>query len=198
MWTRFFCRYPNSGLRLLFLQAILLSFLCAACQSTSVPPPVEWNFQPKSIHVDYEAAPDLNQYAGSSHTLMFMIFQLSDATDFIEYTRTEDGIQRLLQLHDIDPRQTIGIEDMVGVQTVFINPGSRKTLAIDRLGDARWVGFVAGYFDFVPGQCTGIVSIPVEKTEEGLFLKKISAMPGDLRVGIQFGPRAMRIQKVQK
>ncbi len=195
MQAVFFIRATIYKALLFFLFTFILSFLCVACQSKKAPPPVEWDFQKESIHIAYEAASELNQYGGSSHTLLFMVFQLSGASDFKDYTQTADGVQRLLQYQDIDQRRRIDLEDMAGMQTFFISPGAKETLKIDRFEEARWVGFVAGYFDIDPVKSSGIVRIPVEEIEEGFFRKKISLIPKDLRVDIQFGPRAMRIEK---
>ena len=181
-----------NGSRLVFMSVLVLSMLCAACQSKRViPPTVEWNFQPDSIHIHYDAAVDLNLYGGSPHTMMLVIIQLTDAADFMNYSRTTDGIGRLMQVHDMDRRKAVNLKNMVDLRTAFISPGKKDTLTIDRVEGAKWVGIVAGYFNVVPQQSSAVYQIPVDHTKTGLVRKKISARPGDLHINIQLGNQAM-------
>ena len=187
----------SSSLRLVFGIVTILSIMCTACQSKNqtAPPPVQWDFEQDAIHLRYDASPDLNQYGGSSHSLMLLVFQLTDAADFTNYTQTPDGIQRLLQYHDLDQRKTIDLKNKADLQRFFINPGSSGVLHIDRVKDARSIGVVAGYFDIVAEQCTRVIRIPIEKTEQGFLRKTIHSRPGRLLIDIQLGPRAMHLRK---
>lgn len=194
---------PSAGIRisnrtrLAFGIATFLLLMCAACQSKNQtsPTPVKWDFEQDAIHLRYDASPDLNQYGGSSHTLMLLVFQLTDAADFASYAQTPDGILRLLQYHDLDRRKTIDLKNKADLQRFFITPGSSDVLHIDRVEDARWIGVVAGYFDIVPEQSTRVIRIPVEETEHGFLRKTIHSRPGRLFVDIRLGPRAMHLRK---
>ena len=202
--------FKQSGIRFCFLLLIMaaLAMPLASCQSKvappapptasqappepSTPPPdIEWTFQPAGIRIDYTAAPDLNRYGITSHTIMLAVFQLTDAADFTSYTRTPDGITRLLQFYDLDARRTLGLKNMVDLQTFFITPGSRETLTIDRVQDARWVGLVAGYFNAVPEQSSAVYQVPVREIKKGFLRKKITYLPGVLHIDVQFGAHAM-------
>lgn len=185
--ARWFCMFA-----VLFLSGM-------ACQSkNAAPPAIEWDFQPAGIQLHYRAADDLNLYSDSPHTLMLAVYQLTDASDFMNYTRTADGIRRLLQLYDIDRRKSVSLKNLVDVQTHIVNPGTEKTLKIDRVEKAEWVGVVAGYFDIVPQRCSAIFPIPVERTEKGFIRKKINARPGDLVIELDLGAHAMhRVRKSQ-
>ncbi len=187
----------SSNLRIVFGIVTILSIMCTACQSKNqtAPPPVQWDFEQDAIHLRYDASPDLNQYGGSSHSLMLLVFQLTDAADFTNYTQTPDGILRLLQYHDLDRRKSIDLKNKADLQRFFINPGSSDVLHIDRVKDARWIGVVAGYFDIVPEQSTQVIRIPVEKTEQGFLRKTTHSRPGRLFIDIQLGPRAMHLRK---
>lgn len=198
MILNFFSKHSINGFRQIFLSVLLLSMICAACQPKNVTPPtVKWDFQPDSIHIQYDAAADLNLYGGSAHTLMLVVFQLTDAADFMNYSRTTDGIGRLMQVHDMDQRTTVNLKSMVDLRTAFISPGNKDTLTINRVEGAKWVGIVAGYFNVVPEQSSAVYPIPVDLIKTGFFRKKMSARPGDLYIDIQLGTNAIHIIKDQ-
>lgn len=182
-----------SGLRvLLTLLTAVLMMLFVSCQPKKPPEsPIEWNFESDAILIDYDASADLNQYNDSPHTLILLVYQLSDAADFKSYIRTADGIKRLLNLYDRDQRKTISLEDLNDLQSFVINPGSEKQLKIDRLENTEWVGLVAGYYNAMPEMSSAVYPIPVKKTKEGFIRKKINTRPAKLNININFGANAM-------
>ncbi|MFP4572379.1 MAG: type VI secretion system lipoprotein TssJ [Desulfobacterales bacterium] len=173
-----------------------ISMFLLSCQSARTdPPPVQWRFEPNAIEISYVAAEDLNQYNNSDHTLLLNVYQLSDSSDFKNYIETADGVGRLLNLYDPDRRKTVDLKGLEDFQSFVVNPGTKKTLKIDRVKNAEWVGLVAGYFNIRPASCTALYRIPVKKTEEGLIRKKVSTNPADLHIDIRLGANAMHTNK---
>ena len=159
------------------------------------PPSVEWNFESSAITIRYEAAKNLNQYNNAAHTLILIVYQLSEAADFKNYTQTADGIKRLLNLYETEARKTIQLKNLEDLQRFIITPGTEKTLQIDRVKDARWVGLAAGYFNAAAEQCSAVHRIPIKKTEKGLIKKKVQVRPGELHIHIDLDANAMHTSR---
>lgn len=190
-------KYLPAGFRGYCLLLAGLLMLCVACgaKKTDPPPEVNWDFKAGAVQITYQASPDLNEYNNSPHTMILMVYQLSEASDFKNYIQSPDGIKRLLNLYDPDERKTVSLKNLEELQRFVVSPGTKKTLTLDRVKDARWIGLVAGYFNSQPEFCSAALRIPVKRTKEGLIRKKISVEPADLHINIELDANQMHTSR---
>ena len=190
-------KYATTGFGRCFLLLAGLLMFCFACgaKRTDPPPEVNWDFKTGALQITYQALPELNEYNNSPHTLILMAYQLSEASDFKNYIQSPDGIKRLLNLYDPDERKTVSLKNLEDLQRFVISPGTKKTLALDRVKDARWIGLVAGYFNSPPEFCSSVLQIPVNRTEKGLIRKKINVRPADLHIHVELGANKMQTSR---
>ena len=187
-----------SRLRPLLIAGLLACCLAGglSCHATKADPPSpEWAFESGAITLRYTAAKNLNQYNNAAHTLVLVVYQLSEAADFKNYTQTADGIKRLLNLYETEARKTIQLKNLEDLQRFILTPGTEKTLRIDRAKDARWVGLVAGYFNAAAGQCSAVHRIPTARTEKGLIRKTVHVRPAELHIHIDLDANAMHTSR---
>ena len=190
-------KYSTGGFGRCFFFLAGLLMLCFACgaKRTDPPPEINWDFKAGAFQITYQASPELNEYNNSPHTLILMAYQLSEASDFKNYIQSPDGIKRLLNLYDPDERKTVSLKNLEDLRRFVISPGTKKTLALDRVKEARWIGLVAGYFNSRPELCSAVLRIPVKRTEEGLIRKKIKFEPADLHINIELDANQMHTSR---
>lgn len=164
-----------------FLPFLLLGLL--SCARMPDPQP-SWTFAPDGISIHYRADAMLNSYNGEAHTVILVIYQLTSLDAFGSLSKTEEGLQTLLEARRFDP-------GVVGTDKIIIQPGEERRIRFDRAEQARWVGIVAGYYDLVPGQVdrTFPISFDIEKT--GKIRKKKIARVNPLLIDLTLGARAI-------
>jgi len=170
-----------------FLSPLLfLLILFTSCTSNRKPAPVPtWSFEQKAIEIHYRADKKLNLYDGKPHTILMCIFQLSNPNVFKELSKSEDGLNRLLQCSRFD-------ESVVDFMRVFVQPGESKSLYLDRAENAKWVGLVAGYYELATDLVAQLYEIPVIIKKKGLIFRKRIAKVGTLSINIFLGPNEIR------
>lgn len=163
-----------------------LVVLCAGCgKKPPTPPQPQWKFEPRAIQVKCVADPMLNVYEDKPHTLLMVLYQLSDGNAFSDQAKTPDGIRTLLQAAHFD-------QSVMSVDKFFIQPGEEKTITLYRAQNAQYVGVAAGYYQLMPGAVNRILSIPVIIEKQGLILKTATARVDHLKVTLYLGQRAMQ------
>lgn len=142
-------------------------------------------YSSKAIQIEYRADPNLNLYQDRSHTLAFVVYQLSDINPFNNLAKDAAGLTTLLKGEAYD-------KTVMAVNRFFIEPGDTNRLDIDRYENVKWVGIVAGYYDLTPGQVTRIYEMPVLIETKGMIFKTNEAKMGLLGMNLYLGPSSIQ------
>lgn len=177
----------------LFVLAFLTSLLFGCRSSQPKLPAPEWNFQPNGIQINYTSDQKLNSYNNEPHSLVLSVYQMTEPSAFKSYAKTRDGLQRLLQISNLDKRKTIMFAELLDMQTFIIEPGTSETLFINRVKDSKWVGIVAGYFNLMPQHANYVCQFPIVHKEEGFFKKKTTTTVGLLNINLALGPNMIHV-----
>ena len=165
-----------------FLLPVLLILLLPSCAAKKKPNPADpslvWGFGEKAIEISYKADKNLNLYDEKSHTILMCLYQLSDPNIFNELSKSEDGLNKLLNCSRFD-------QSVVGFMKIIVQPGESKNLSLDRAENAKWAGIVAGYYNLSPDMVTRLFEIPVVTERKWLLFKK--PIPGNLSVNLSLG-----------
>ncbi|MEN6620261.1 MAG: type VI secretion lipoprotein TssJ [Smithella sp.] len=145
-------------------------------------------FDPKGIQINYTADKMLNSYEDRSRTLMVVVYQLNNINAFNNLVKDESGISQLLENERFDT-------SVVGMDKLFIEPGRKDTIYLNRVENARWVAIVAGYCDSIPRQAHRIFEIPVIVEKKGVYgFRKTEARVVPLQVDLYFGTQALQLK----
>ena len=158
----------------------LLALLTAACSHAPDPAPT-YGFGEKAITVNITAGKDLNGYDNHSHTVLLVIYQMTDINAYNKLVQNEDGLRTLLEVTSPDPT-------LVASQKVFIEPGKSQTLVLDRAENASWIGMVAGFYRLIPGKVSKSFEIPYKVETRGIIFRKQVAEIQPLTVDLILGP----------
>jgi len=178
LFSPFHKRSREIGIGLLFI------LLLAACTKKPAPVP-SWGFGSKGIEITYTADKLLNAYDNKPHTLLLVIYQLENVNAFNKFAGYTEGVEKLLEAQNFDP-------GVMGIEKVFIEPGSQKTVVLNRSENAKWVGVVAGYYDLVPEKTTRVFEFSYDIKTSGLIRKTTEAQVKTLKVNLLFGPKGIQ------
>lgn len=159
--------------------------------SASDPSAVKFVAAANALTIDVAASPQLNSIDGVPHAVVFCIYQVSDASAFRQLAGSAEGLRKLLE------GESFG-DSVKSVRRVFIQPGSRETLRLDRAEDARCVGLVVGYNNLNPEACASVAAFGVrsyKKSNGAMILKRSVEMysPMPLTLTVQLNPENMGV-----
>ncbi len=169
----------------LWIYIIMLFFI--SCSKKPLPKPV-WNFKKHGIVLNYSADPLLNIFNGTPHTLMVIIYEMSDSSGFIKFAQYETGIRKLLNQEVKDP-------NILTYKRVFIEPGKSGKIVMDRVEKARWIGIVAGYYSLDPKKSVKVLKIPYKIKKKGFIKRKKIAVIPTMKVNLVFTKDSIQIQQ---
>jgi len=78
-------------------------------------------------------------------------------------------------------------KDVLQLDRYVVSPGKHTILDIDRVQDAKFVGIVAGYYDFDPASSSKLFRIPLNIQTSGLISTTYTAQPAHLALRVQLG-----------
>ncbi len=139
----------------------------------------------KAIQIQYRADENLNRYEDKPHTLMLVVYQVTDMKWFNSNIKDAAGLATLLAAEKPD-------QSVLSVDRFFIEPGEVNQVELDRYENAKWVSIVAGYYDLTPGQVTRSWELPVLIETKGTFFKTNQARMGLLGMNLYFGPSSIQ------
>jgi type VI secretion system VasD/TssJ family lipoprotein len=141
-------------------------------------------FEPGGIEIRYRADKMLNEFDNKAHTLVLVVYQLSDAALFQEFTLSNSGLKKLLASEHFDA-------SAVFIKRYIIQPGESKKIILDRVENVRWIGLVAGYYNLDDALTHRLFEIPVITEETGWIFKKRSSRLDYFLVNLYLGPHAI-------
>src|SRR5690606_34399096 len=126
------------------------------------------------------AGPDINAYFNQPHTLILGVLQLEDSKPFLQLLNDPRTLTAMLASGKPN-------SDILQMDRYVVSPGKRDILDIDRVQDARFVGIVAGYYNFDPSGAARLFRIPLNIRTEGTISTTHSATPANLALRLQLG-----------
>lgn len=172
----------NVNIKIFFLFVI---FFVQFVSCSKKPDPIPaWNYKPEGIKIKYIADSQLNNLNGYSHTVVVGIYQLEAVDGFKDLAKNEKGIKELLLGERFDP-------SVISVKKIIIQPGENNKIIIDRNEKARWIGFVAGYYNLNPENVIEIMEIPYKVEEKGRFIKHKTVTIENIEKVLILGPKGI-------
>lgn len=149
---------------------------------------VTWPYAKNAIKVELSSDVDLNFYANRSHTLVLGVLQFDDEKTFPKLLTTPVDLAKSLATGDL-PKGVLQFDRYV------VKPDARILMEVDRVQDAKFVGVVAGYYQFDPARSARYFRIPLNIDSSGLVFKDYKAEPAILAFRLALG--AQRIANAQ-
>lgn len=141
---------------------------------------VSWPYAKQGILIELDSGTDLNLQAGRAHTLVLGVVQIEDEKAFAKLLADSTGVQLLLTTGKLP----VGV---LHTDRYVVNPGEQHVLSMDRVQDARYVGLIAGYYEFNPAQAARLFRIPLNMKSSGLIAKDYTAEPAVLALRLALG-----------
>ncbi|WP_323117716.1 type VI secretion system lipoprotein TssJ [Burkholderia alba] len=168
----------------LLIVSIALTACAAGVTEEQARADTHWDYAPDALRFDVDASPSLNTYLGAPHTLLLTIFQGADAQTFRTLADDPDRLRVAL---------AAGVAATGFIQTTryVVKPGARIALSIDRAQQTRYVGIVAGYYDFDGPRATRLYEVPLAVDKHGWFTSVYHAAPSVLELKLRLGAQSI-------
>jgi predicted component of type VI protein secretion system len=141
---------------------------------------VEWPYVKEAILVDMVADIDLNFYSNQPHTLVLGVVQVADAKVFVDWLAKPEAVLKTLVSGK-------AATEVLKFERYVVSPGKKTALKIDRVQDAKFVGFVAGYYQFNAIQAARLFKIPLNIQTSGIVTTTYKAEPSVLALRLFLG-----------
>ncbi|WP_298437174.1 type VI secretion system lipoprotein TssJ [Geobacter sp.] len=173
--------------RRIALHLLPFAFLgLSACSSTpEVRPSVEWGFEKEAIRLHLTGDRQLNLFQRTPHALVACLYQLRDPNAFNQLRSDPDGLAKLLECGRFDP-------GVATTKQLVIQPGEVLAETLDRAEGARYIGFVAGYYNLHKEGTVRLYPIPAVEETRGWFSRTTTVKPGAIDIRLILGPRELQ------
>jgi type VI secretion system VasD/TssJ family lipoprotein len=176
-------KYGLYGVLLLLLSGLTgcgLTGPSSAEKQDKVKAEVKWPFAKKGIMIELASDLDLNYYSGQAHTLVLGILQLDDEKTFPKLLTKPADLMKSLTSGNL-PAGVLQLDRYV------LSPDTRLLLEVDRVQDAKFIGIVAGYYQFDAAKSVRYFRIPLNMKSSGLITKDYKAEPAVLALRLGLG-----------
>lgn len=143
---------------------------------------VTWPFAKNGIMIELMSDVNLNFYANRPHTMVLGVVQLEDEKAFPKLLTQPRDLANSLATGNL-PKGALHLDRYV------VSPDTRIVMKLDRVQDAKYVGIVAGYYQFEPERSARYFRIPLNLASSGLVFKDYSAAPATLAMRLMLGPQ---------
>ena len=141
---------------------------------------VKWPYAKNAIMIELASDVDLNFYANRSHTIVLGVLQFDDEKAFPKLLTQPADIIKALSTGTL-PTGVLQLDRYV------VSPDARLLLEIDRVQDAKFVGIVAGYYQFDASRSARYFRIPLTMQSSGVITKDYKAEPAVLALRLALG-----------
>ena len=141
---------------------------------------VKWPYAKNAIMIELASDVDLNFYANRSHTIVLGVLQFDDEKAFPKLLTQPADISKALSSGNL-PTGALQLDRYV------VSPDARLLLEIDRVQDAKFIGIVAGYYQFDPSRSARYFRIPLNMQSSGVITKDYKAEPAVLALRLALG-----------
>lgn len=169
-----------------WLVCLLIPLFFSGCGAKQVPPP-QLVFAKDAITIKYQADKQLNSFDDKSHSLLIVVYQLSDVNVFNSYAGYREGLLKILDATSFDASVTAFHKE-------YIEPGSKGTLKLDRAEKTKHIGIVAGFYDLIPSKCSTLIDITYTTGRHGLLLTK-STTVDPLNINLILEKDGLRVEE---
>lgn len=171
---------------------LMVVLVMVSCASPSKRLPTEWPFgaqfpyKESAITVKLTADPQLNLYEGQANSLHVCMYQLRDPNAFNKASNNEDGLYILLN-------QNCSFSDgsVADAVPISVQPGENMKYVYNRAEDAKYIAFVAGYFESPQKQrVVRLDRVPVifVKQSTGMFSSEDVPVAANMHISLTLGP----------
>lgn len=143
---------------------------------------VTWPFAKDGIIIELVSDVNLNFFANRPHTLVLGIAQFEDEKAFPKLLTQPAALVNSMATGNL-PTGALHLDRYV------VSPDTRILLKLDRVQDAKYVGILAGYYNFEPARSARYFRIPLNLASSGLVFKDYSATPATLALQLRLGPQ---------
>ena len=112
------------------------------------------SFAQNALTFNIDASTYLNFYDNSKHALTLAIIQIRSPNRFQQLINSKFGIRYLLESSESE-------KDFISHQRFAVQPGSKDTIVIDRMEDAKFIGIVAGFYQGDKASRVRLIEIPM-------------------------------------
>lgn len=141
---------------------------------------VKWPYAKNAIMIELASDVDLNFFANRSHTIVLGVLQFDDEKTFPKLlTQPADLIKSL-----ISGNLPAGV---LQLDRYVVSPDARLVLEMDRVQDAKFVGIIAGYYQFETTRAARYFRIPLNIESSGIITKDYKAEPSVLALRLALG-----------
>lgn len=112
---------------------VLVAAGCAG-KTKDVPPYVK-----DAIGIQMKATPDLNYFNNQSHTVVLVVYELSDPNIYKQMLESSDGVVQLLEGKQFDA-------SVLSRRRAIVQPSENTSFVMDQVEGARYVAVVAGFY----------------------------------------------------
>jgi len=144
---------------------------------------VVWSHADDAVVVEVTAEKMLNVFDGISHTLALNVVQAGETNAIQALVKDPARLQLAMQTGDAPG--TASFERFV------IEPGTFRTIRIDRAEKARYVAVIAAYYQGATARNARMFRVGVDVKTEGLVVKTRTAKPSPLAIRMRLGPSAL-------
>ncbi len=169
------------GRRVLFI----FLFLLLAPVGCGTKPPPEYSFGKAAISIGYQADKKLNFIKQKSHSLVVVVYQLSDVNAFNTRLGYRDGLVELLSATSFDPSVT-------AVSKHYIEPGANGEILLDRAAHTEHVGIVCGYYTLQAEKLSLLLDVSYETSRHGWTMQKKTTI-NPLKTSLYLGEDSLRV-----
>jgi predicted component of type VI protein secretion system len=141
---------------------------------------VKWPFAKNGIMIELSSDLDLNYYSGQAHTLVLGILQFDDEKAFPKLLTKPADLMKSLTSGNL-PTGALQLDRYV------LSPDTRLILEVDRVQDAKFIGIVAGYYQFDAARSARYFRVPLNMKSSGLIAKDYKAEPAVLALRLGLG-----------
>lgn len=141
---------------------------------------VKWPYAQNGIMIELASDVDLNFYANRAHTLVLGVLQFDDEKAFPKLLTQPADLMKALTSGNL-PTGALQLDRYV------VSPDARLLLEIDRVQDAKFVGIVAGYYQFDVTRSARYFRIPLNMQSSGIITKDYKAEPAALALRLALG-----------
>jgi predicted component of type VI protein secretion system len=145
---------------------------------------VKWPYAKNAIMIELASDVDLNFYANRAHTLVLGILQFDDEKAFPKLLTQPGDIMKSLRSGSLPP-------GALQLDRYVVSPDSRLLVEIDRVQDAKFVGIVAGYYQFDASRSARYFRIPLNLQSSGVITKDYKAQPAVLALRLFLGSQSI-------
>ena len=109
------------------------------------------------ISVTLTGSKDLNTFNNQPHTLVLVLYQLSQSGVFSQFLETPEGKAKLLAGDSFDAT-------VLARRRLVLQPGEAQQVILDRVDGAKYLGAVAGYYNEQPKDVSRVLPVARETT----------------------------------